>query len=123
MCSILGHLLFQVRHTHKKRGASSVPGPRCKGSRIALIVEPSNAESPTPMYIKRTAKDGRSYYYTSKGRSRCFGLDKQLEFARFLDRQTQSVQKTPLYVCVPPYVITQGLSAFRKDTAKIHIIL
>ena len=37
-----------------------------------------------------------------KGRSRCFGLDKQFEFARFSECQTQSVQKAPLYVCVPP---------------------
>ena len=44
---------FQVRfsiHT-KKRGASSLPGPRSEGSRIALIIKPSNAESPTPMYV------------------------------------------------------------------------
>ena len=38
-------------HTHEKRGASSVPGPRFEGSRIALSVKPSNAESPTPMYV------------------------------------------------------------------------
>jgi len=36
---------------NEKRGASSVPGPRFEGSRIALIVKPSNAESPTPMHI------------------------------------------------------------------------
>ena len=34
----------------KKRGASPLPGPRFEGSRIALVVKPSNAESPTPMY-------------------------------------------------------------------------
>jgi hypothetical protein len=38
-------------------------------------------------------------FYTPKGRSRCFGLDKQFEFARFSECQTQSVQKTP-FVCM-----------------------
>ena len=44
---------FKLVTYKQKRGASSVPGPRCKGSRIALIVEPSNAESPTMMYVKQ----------------------------------------------------------------------
>lgn len=44
-------MVSSLLHTYKKRGASSVPGPRSKGSRTALLVEPSNAESPTPMYI------------------------------------------------------------------------
>ena len=34
-----------------KRGASLMLVPRCKGLRIARIVETSNAESPTPMNI------------------------------------------------------------------------
>ena len=39
---------FKVsKHTKEKRGASLLPGPRYKGLRIALSVEPSNAESPT----------------------------------------------------------------------------
>ena len=37
----------------QKRGASSVPSPRFESSRIALLVKPSNAESPTTMYVKR----------------------------------------------------------------------
>ena len=40
-----------VEHTHEKRGASSVPGPRFEGLRITLSVQPSNAESPTLMYV------------------------------------------------------------------------
>ena len=44
-------------HTHKKRGASLMLVPRCKGLRIARIVETSNAESPTPMNIYITLQD------------------------------------------------------------------
>jgi len=40
-------LLLRFVHTKEKRGASLLPGPRYKGLRIALSVEPSNAESPT----------------------------------------------------------------------------
>ena len=41
-----------VRYIYKKCGASSVPGPRCKGLRITLIVQPSNAKSPTLICIQ-----------------------------------------------------------------------
>ena len=92
-----------VEHTHEKRGASSVPGPRFEGLRITLSVQPSNAESPTLMYVMTHYINNVYEYYTSKGRSRCFVFDRQMEVAKFSKRQTQSVQKTPLYVCVPPH--------------------
>ena len=62
--------------------------PRCKGLRIALIVDTSNAENPTP-------NDYMLRYKHSMGRSRCFVFDNQFEVAKFLHRQNQSVQKTP----------------------------
>ena len=40
-----------LSYIHKKRGASLMLVPRYKGSRIALPIETSNAESPTPMNI------------------------------------------------------------------------
>ena len=57
--------------------------PRCKGLRIARIVETSNAESPTPMNIYITLQDHgdlhqwsmRAVYKHPKGRPRCFVLD------------------------------------------------
>ena len=66
---------FRFQHTHEKRGASSVPGPRSKGSRIALLVEPSNAESPTPMYVNIHINIKCIQILHPKGRSRCFGFD------------------------------------------------
>ena len=65
-----------------------MPVPRSKGSRIALIVETSNVESPTQMIYT-------GMYNHYKGRFRCFVFDNQFEVARFLLRQNQSVQKTP----------------------------
>ena len=56
-----------------------------------------------------------------KGRSRCFVFDYQLEFAKFLHRQNQSVQKTPVYVCARS-LLSDALSApFRGvDDAKVR---
>ena len=102
--------LVAFKHIHKKRGASSVPGPRFEGLRITLSVEPSNAESPTLMYIYHaTIIIDEHDSYTSKGRSRCFGLDRQ--FGRL--RSSQSVKpkafrKRLLYVCVPFLLNTYG---------------
>ena len=67
----------------QKRGASLSLVPRYKGLRIARIVETSNAESPTPMYIYRyTHRDGTTYHGLLRiyiihplGRFRCFVLD------------------------------------------------
>ena len=93
--------------------------PRCKGLRIARIVETSNAESPTPMSIYFTLQDHgglhqrpmRVVYKHPKGRPRCFVFDNPFEVAKFLQRQNQSVQLR-LFICMcharfPP----KGLSA------------
>lgn len=56
-----------------------------------MIVETSNAENPTP-------NDYMLRYKHSMGRSRCFVFDNQFEVAKFLHRQNQSVQKTPLSI-------------------------
>ena len=75
-----------------------------EGSRIALIVKPSNAESPTSLYRKDICFSNprnKTIIYKSTGRSRCFVSDYQMEFARFSKSQNQSVQKTPfMYVCL-----------------------
>lgn len=42
-----------VTHINKKRGAGLLPVPRYQGSRIARIVETSNAETPHRMNIYR----------------------------------------------------------------------
>ena len=62
--------------------------PRLEGSRIALFVETSNAENPTP-------NDIYGMYNHYMGRSRCLVFNEQSELARFSSRQNQSVQKTP----------------------------
>jgi len=42
-----------------------VPGPRFEGLRITLSVQPSNAESPTPMYVLQHTIYNNVYgYYT-----------------------------------------------------------
>ena len=71
-----------VTHTHKKRGASLSLVPRYKGLRIARIVETSNAESPTPMFvynppsgILRTRCTKSLHIKHPLGRSRCFVFD------------------------------------------------
>ena len=102
--------------------------PRCKGLRIARIVETSNAESPTPMSIYFTLQDlgglhqrpMRAVYKHPKGRSRCFVFDNPFEVAKFLQRQNQSVQLR-LFICMcharfPP----KGLSA-KAMTVQIYI--
>lgn len=43
------HIPLQT--TYKKRGAGLPPVPRCKGLRIAQLVETSNVESPTLMFM------------------------------------------------------------------------
>ena len=85
--------------------------PRSKGSRIALIVETSNVESPTQMIYT-------GMYNHYKGRFRCFVFDTQFEVARFLLRQNQSVQKTPFVnkFCLKPPKVVQSRRKFRKKT-------
>ena len=103
--------------------------PRCKGLRIARIVETSNAESPTPMSIYFTLQDHgglhqrpmRAVYKHPKGRPRCFVFDNPFEVAKFLQRQNQSVQLRLFicmcHACIPP----KGLSA--NMTVQIYAFL
>ena len=88
-----------------------MPVPRSKGSRIALIVETSNVESPTQMIYT-------GMYNHYKGRFRCFVFDNQFEVARFLLRQNQSVQKTPFVnkFCLKPPKVVQSRRKVRKKT-------
>ena len=89
-----------VRHMHKKRGAGLSPVPHSKGSRIARLIETSNAESPTPMdYIDTSTGHGfrghspvACIQYTSRGVPVALFLTNRFEFARFLECQNQSVQ-------------------------------
>ena len=80
--------------------------PRFKGSRIARLVETSNAESPTPMYRYNTPLHHKAqqglYNIHPEGIHRCFVFDQPIEFARFLNRQNQSVSKRLLCTCTPP---------------------
>ena len=46
---LLSWLIFTFLLIHKNVEPVLLPVPRCKGSRIALLVETSNVESPTPM--------------------------------------------------------------------------
>ena len=101
-----------------------MPGPHPEGSRIALIVQPSNAESPTPMYIKRTAKMAVVITTPLRGVPVALPLTISLNLRDSQDVKPKAFRKRLLYVCVPPYVITQGLSAFLARTiAKIGIII
>lgn len=125
-------ILFYLKHLpiHKNVEPVLLPVPHSKGSRIALFVETSNAESPTPMLMYMTrrtiptrvfkAETALGLYKHPKGRSRCFVFDEQLELARFLECQNQSVQKTP--VCIEclysfPYIFKYRL---RGRTANLE---
>ena len=79
---------LRLVHIQKKRGASPSLASRCKGLRIALSVETSNAESPTMMYISNMPehfpttygyrKCSKTYVYMHLiGRPRCFVFDRQ----------------------------------------------
>lgn len=83
----------------------------CWGSRIALLVQPSNAEKPTWMYVNMT------HYYICAWIIHLQGAFPLLCFWQIVwiceipTRQNQSVQKTPLLCMCPPVI--------RKDGAKI----
>jgi hypothetical protein len=85
--------------------------PRLEGSRIALFVETSNAENPTP-------NDIYGMYNHYMGRSRCLVFNEQSELARFSSRQNQSVQKTPFVnkFCLKPPKVVQSRCKVRKKT-------
>ena len=103
--------------------------PRCKGLRIARIVETSNAESPTPMSIYFTLQDlgglhqrpMRAVYKHPKGRPRCFVFDNPFEVAKFLQRQNQSVQLRLLCICIMPTYHPLGAFSKGYDGTNIHI--
>ena len=94
-----------------------MPGPRSKGSRIALIVETEQRESPTLMYAIYTLRHIYLIYMTTPATEvvdvgevwmntipwsfRCFVFDNQFEVARFLLRQTKAFRKR-LLLCMCP---------------------
>ena len=72
------------------------------GSRIALIVQPSNAESPTPMYILWiTMRHGVHNGLHLQGAFPLLWFWLTVWICEIPTRQTQSVQKTP-FVCMCP---------------------
>ena len=90
--------------------------PRFKGSRIARLVETSNAESPTPMniYITLQGHTGYTndqcglYINIPRGVTVALFLTNRFEFARFLNRQNQSVQLRLFMICVMPASTLRG---------------
>ena len=91
--------------------------PRSKGSGIAQVVETSNAESPTPVYVyrkhswQRTTKSLEAnegcIQYTSWGVPVALFLTTFARTARFLHCQNQSVQKRLNTKCSLPPLSTQ----------------
>ena len=112
-----GSLYYFVAYT-QKRGASSVLGPTCWGSRIALVVVPSNAESPTPMYIVWPSLIGRHNFYTSRGVPVALVLTTSLNLR---DSNTSNPKRSEnafsMYVARPP-VITQRAFSIQKGHCK-----
>ena len=117
-------------HTHKKRGASLMLVPRCKGLRIARIVETSNAESPTPMNI----------YITLQGTEVCtnsqcglyINIPRGVPVALFLtnslnlrDSGTSKPKRsvTPFYMYVSCPHPTQGAFSKSNDVANLIKII
>ena len=62
-------IVRNILHDIIKNVEPSVPGPRYKGLRIALSIEPSNAESPTMEYIITPHVDEVDIYIHPTGRS------------------------------------------------------
>ena len=126
--SLLLWLIFKYSSIHKNVEPVLLPVPQCKGSRIALFVETSNVESPTPMfiyiiypslfYITFMTRYSSSNIKHPKGRSRCFAFDEQFELARFLHCQNQSVQKTPICIKSHPSVPPKGHR--RGETMQVY---
>ena len=93
--------------------------PRHKGLRIALIVETRQRRKPhasvnIQFALSATKRQNRPkpirlYRIHLMRRSRCFVFDNQLEVAKFLRRQNQSVQLRLLCIHVRP---TSALRAF-----------
>ena len=92
--------------------------PRSKGSGIAQVVETSNAESPTPVYVYRKhswqwaiesskANEG-CIQYTSWGVPVALFLTTFARTARFLPRQNQSVQLRLICIYVCPTSAHRG---------------
>ena len=92
--------------------------PRSKGSGIAQVVETSNAESPTPVYVyrkhswQRTTKSSEAnkgcIQYTSWGVPVALFLTTFARTARFLLRQNQSVQLRLICIYVCPTSAHRG---------------
>ena len=107
-----------------------MPGPRFEGLRITLSVQPSNAESPTPMYFIAHHLDG--YNNISRGVPVALALTDSLGGCEVLKASNpkRSENAFCMYVSRPPVItqsslltdghLPQGLSAFRKDVAKLR---
>ena len=106
-------------HKYKKRGASSVLGPRFEGLRITLSVKPSNAENPTLMYVKRTSLDRRTQTTPSKGVLVALFFDGQFENCEVLkaSKPKRSENAFHIYVCLPS---PTRLWASAENIAKIQ---
>lgn len=96
--------------------------PRCKGLRIAQLVETSNAESPTLMYVYKTPLPiafprelmETEYKYTLGAFTVALFLTNCLEVAKFLHRQNQSVQANAFYVYVHPLYLLSNSAIMRE---------
>lgn len=108
----------------KRRGADLLPVPRCVGLRIALLVETSNAESPTPMYFIpsgvgcETPQSHNGEQYISRG------VPVALFLTRSLRLRSSHIVKTKafryaFYVYVFTQPFAQGASGMGFNSAKV----
>ena len=97
-----------------------LPVPQCKGLRVAQLVETSNAESPTLMYVYKTPLPFTSLAGINGGWhiihlgafTVALFLTNCFEVAKFLHRQNQSVQVNAFYVyALPPLNYPETVSA------------
>jgi len=118
---LAGRVACKARYFQSLNSRRSISFARstCWGSHIALSVQPSNTESPTPMYHNDTLLCIMFTNSTPQGAFPLLCFWRTDEFARFSECQNQSVKKTPFSMYISHHKwFPKGLSAYRRTVQK-----
>ena len=113
-----------ILYIHKKTWSQSLlPGPHSEGSRIALFIQPSNAESPTPMYHRRSnlCRILTCKFTPSRGVPVALFLTNSQNLRDSQNVKTKASRKRLLYVCMSPSITPLHEAELRTHVAKLRI--